>query len=214
MPPLPRRETLTEEHTPSEKAGNSKAASRRPSTTRRRSSAARSRGISPACSWAGRVSRRSAPSATTRREAGTTPSTCASEDAAPRSPRRHVRRDELVRVRVPRANGPQGRNPMPVGVVDLPRRLQAARGVHGPGAAGRRPWIYRRWLTFPENPMSRGSGVSAVRSTSGPPIYLNAGKTSRANRSIDRITRACSRSPNQKLQLKCVMPTISSTRLI
>ena len=37
--------------------------------------------------------------------------------------------------------------------------------------------------------------------------YANAGITSRAKSSIERSTRACSRSPNQKLQLKCEMPT-------
>jgi hypothetical protein len=46
------------------------------------------------------------------------------------------------------------------------------------------------------------------------PRYANAGMTSRANSSIERSTRPCSRSPNQKLQLKCVMPTSSWMRLI
>src|SRR5262245_65134065 len=46
------------------------------------------------------------------------------------------------------------------------------------------------------------------------PAYRNVGRTSRAKHSIERMTRVCSRSPNQKLQLKCVMPTTSSTRLI
>ena len=38
--------------------------------------------------------------------------------------------------------------------------------------------------------------------------------TSRANVSIERSTRACSRSPNQNEQLKCVIPTAASMRLI
>jgi hypothetical protein len=43
---------------------------------------------------------------------------------------------------------------------------------------------------------------------------LKAGMTSRAKSSIERRMRGCSRSPNQKLQLKCVMPTSSWMRLI
>jgi len=44
--------------------------------------------------------------------------------------------------------------------------------------------------------------------------YANAGMTSRANVCMERSTRACSRSPNQNEQLKCVMPTASWMRLI
>ena len=40
----------------------------------------------------------------------------------------------------------------------------------------------------------------------------NAGMTSRAKSSIERSTRACSTSPNQKLQLKWVIPTSSWMR--
>src|SRR5439155_16479828 len=48
----------------------------------------------------------------------------------------------------------------------------------------------------------------------GPRPYAKAGMTSRAKGSMERSTRACSRSPNQNEQLKCVMPTAFWMRLI
>ena len=45
-------------------------------------------------------------------------------------------------------------------------------------------------------------------------VQRNAGITSRANSSIDFRMRGCSMSPNQKLQLKWVMPTSSLMRVI
>ena len=63
---------------------------------------------------------------------------------------------------------------------------------------------------FRRNGLSRSQGRYALR----PGHHSTAGITSFANNSIERRMRAWSMSPNQKLQLKCVMPTSSCTRLI